>query len=66
LSTSTSNASLDASDAPKFHLPNPKKKRVSPPKEYEEKQTTKRKRKSTWTKMEEDALRTGVARHLII
>ncbi|CAK8569339.1 unnamed protein product [Lathyrus sativus] len=46
--------------ASKFSLPSPRRRKVSPLKEYEPKNITKRRRPKKWSKLEEDTLRTGV------
>ena len=49
-----------------LHLPSPKRNAVSPLKKYEDKRLAKRRKVKRWSLHEEDTLRTGVQKYVLV
>ena len=52
--------------AGRLHLPSPKRKIVSPLKKYEVTKFVRRRRLKRWSLLEEDTLRTGVQKYVLV
>jgi hypothetical protein len=50
----------------RLHLPSPERNAVSPLKKYEDKRLAKRRKVKRWSLHEEDTLRTGVQKYVLV